>query len=122
VDSNTPSQPAQPITPETQTSVTQPIPQSLNILSNKIKYILLGLLFLLILAAVGGGTYYLAVVKQPTLQKNKVRLVVLQKSKSDINLHTVIDAEDKRLPELYGYIIKNYRKVLETPNYIVLKM
>lgn len=55
------------------------------------------------------------------LEKNKVRLIILEKSKDDIRLQSMIEAEEKRLPEIKGYIIKNYQKVLVTDNFILLK-
>jgi len=60
-----------PVTPETQAPVIQPIPSVHSNPPSKTKYILLGLLILLILVALGGGIYYLGVVKQqPISQKN----------------------------------------------------
>jgi hypothetical protein len=60
-----------PVTPDTQTPFIQPTPSVPRTPTTKTKYILLGLLILLILVALGGGIYYLGVVKQqPTSQKN----------------------------------------------------
>jgi hypothetical protein len=71
MDPNIPVQPTPPIMPEVQTPVTQPVHSSPSTPSNKTKYILLGVLILLIMAAVGGGIYYLGVAKQkPAMQKN----------------------------------------------------
>jgi len=56
-------QPIQPVTPETQTPVTQPIQSTPNPPSGKTKYILIALLILLILVVVGGA-YYLGASRQ----------------------------------------------------------
>lgn len=70
MESNIPSQPTPSITPEIQSPVTQSIPPSPSSSSNKTKYVLLGLLILLIITAVGGA-YYLGVAKQQSaVQKN----------------------------------------------------
>jgi len=70
MDPNTSTQPIQPITLETQTPAMQTVPKSPNTSSNKTKYILLGLLILLIVAVVG-GIYYLGFVRQQHVsQKN----------------------------------------------------
>jgi hypothetical protein len=52
------------------------------------------------------------------LQKNNVRLVILQKT-GDIDPHSYLDAE--RLPKIQGYVLRNYAKVFETPNFIALQ-
>lgn len=62
------SQPIQPVSPEIQTPVTQPI-QTTPSNSNKTKYILLSVFILLIIFLVGGGAYYLGGANQKSNPK-----------------------------------------------------
>lgn len=55
------------------------------------------------------------------LQKNKVRFVILEKSEDDISLKARIQSEDKRLPKIKDYIVKNYGEAFSTSGFTILK-
>jgi hypothetical protein len=66
------SQPIQSTTPEIQTPLTQPYLSTPSTPSRKTKYILFTTLILLILLFLGGGIYYLGIIKQQSIsQRNK---------------------------------------------------
>jgi len=84
---------------------------------------------LLFLSGRNGGSYYSLFYFETfmeknqnsvisDLQKNNVHLVVLQKTGG---IEQRKQLEKKRLTKIYDFIAKNYKKVFETPNFIILK-
>ena len=131
-------QPTQRVTPSIQTPVIEPIKVTSNILSSKTKYILLGALIFLILLALGGGMYYLGVIKERlTSQKNNPttfttktqptstlpQTTALQQItfkvvfvKPNINYIWIANLDGSKQQEFNGQQLKQYYKPVVSPD------